>query len=137
MKAIASLGLLLAIYAPLSAARYECRVKSGAYVLPGSSAITDAFKQDKALSSAVFFVDTETGKVTGTSLFDSGTDQVRVIRNPAENDANSYVVSFTSDKADTRILSIKEFEGKITFTFYSEFFRLFLVGECQKVGGQL
>jgi len=111
---------------------YECTVLDGGYQYPGQSKLVDAIERDPTLKNRTFHVDRTTGKISGTVLFSNEGDTIRVIRDVNEN-INVYVIASTSEKMDITILSIREFEGKLTFRCYIEFFGLFLTGECKKL----
>lgn len=132
MRTLILLGILLSFGPRLLAEKYECRVVSGVYKSPGEPALINAFDFDKSLKEKTFFVDRKSGRITGSAIFDNSDAEIQVLSD-VNDIIDVFVLSSRSKKSDVTILSIRKFEGKITFTYYVEFFGLLLSGECKKV----
>ncbi|ADE53322.1 hypothetical protein [Coraliomargarita akajimensis] len=135
MKTI-TLGLFLfvAFSASLSAQRYECKITDAVSALPGS----DMLDKTDSLIERKFKVNRSTGEIIGdatifgTSVFDNRTQKKEILRD-TKDIIDVFVLLSTSSKGDTTILRIKEFKGKLFFTYHHEYLGLFLIGECTEI----
>ena len=111
----------------------QCEVSDGAYKSPGSTSLVDALMRDPTLSGNVFHVNRETGEIVGSSLLRNEGKKITILRNIDEI-INVVEIMSVNDHFDLTFLAVKEFEGKLTFSYYIGFFGLMLIGECRNLG---
>ena len=130
-------NLAILIFAAITASTvfadiYECTVTDGSYASPGSTKLVGALARDGSVEGKKFRVDRKSGNITGYSLFENEGEKIEVIRDIDET-INVYVLSSTNRKGDVDILSIKEFDGSLTFRYYNQYMGLYLIGTCKKL----
>lgn len=124
-------ALLCAFGLPLSAfaTTLQCEVTDGAYKAPGDTSLVDAGRRDPNIIGSIFLVKREPGEIVGSELFSNVSDKVTVLRNVNEI-INILEVMSVSQHSDLKFLAIKEFEGKLTFSYYFGNLNLLLTGDC-------
>lgn len=133
MRIIACLLCAYLLAFSAAADTLQCEVSDGATKLPGSTSIVDPAITDPTLVGNVFHVNRETGEIVGSALFRNDGETITILR---DIDEIINVVEIMSVNAhfDLTFLAVREFEGKLTFSYYAGFFDLMLIGECRNLG---
>ena len=107
----------------------ECQVTDSAYKSPGSTSIADATITDPEIIGEVFYLKRDTGEIVGRSVFSNENEVVTILHNVYEI-INIVEVMSIDDHSDLKFLSVHEYEGKLTFSYYVGFLNLMLIGSC-------
>ena len=107
-----------------------CEVSGGVYKPPGAVRFESIDRRDPSLLGAKFRVDRRTGRVTGLSLFSNADHRIVHFRN-VQDIRNALEVTAITATGDTQVLSISEFEGRMTFAYFVGWHALALAGSCK------
>lgn len=106
----------------------ECRVTDGAYQSPGSTKLDSAAKRDSKVIGSTFTVERSTGRVIGSALFQ--TDGRKVEK--AQDTEDVYELLWRNEHRDVFALKVAKFNGAWSFSYFSGWQALLLVGSCRE-----
>ncbi len=122
--------ILIALVAgPLTslAQTLACQPSGGIYVQPGQSAFSAASTYDATILKNKFYVDRSTGTVVGSALYRTDDKRREIVR----NDDKALELLLRTTHGDTFIIKLARSSERWTFTHYSSWLNLLLVGTCE------
>lgn len=104
-----------------------CQPVDGVFVQSGQSVLSKVDSYDAMILKNRFFVEKSTANVVGGALFSTDGKRRDIVR----NDANVLEVSLRNSLGDTSVLKVIRSNERWSFTHYSSWLNLLLVGACE------
>lgn len=121
--------LIALVASPLTslAQTLACQPSDGIYVQTGHSAFSAASTYDATILKNKFYVQRATGTVIGGALYRTEDKKREVVR----NDDKALELLLRTSLGDTFMIKLARSNERWTFTHYSSWLNLLLVGTCE------
>jgi hypothetical protein len=106
----------------------ECRVTDGAYGSPGTTMLGSAAKRDPTIIGTTFTVERGADRVVGSSLFQTDRRGVEKVQDVE----GIYELLWRNEHRDVFALRLAKFDGVWSFSYFSGWQALLLVGSCRE-----
>jgi hypothetical protein len=126
-----SIILIALVAGPLTslAQTLACQPSDGMYVQTGHNAFSAASAYDATILKSKFYVERSTGTVIGGALYRTEDKKREVVR----SDDKALELLLRTSLGDTFVIKLARSSERWTFTHYSSWLSLLLVGTCEPV----